>query len=85
MNAERIARLCRISGLTAIIVAPIPFLVFFYRLAITKINDIPQDRIAYNDTYWSAFLWVAGVGFVLGCALLLFGWRLRSKPQEVAA
>jgi len=67
------------------IVAPIPFLIFFYKLATTKVNDIPQDQFAYHSTYWSALLWVAGMGFALGFALLVFGWRLRSKRQEVSA
>jgi len=83
MNKERVARLCRIGGIAAIIIAPIPFLIFFYKLATTKVNDIPQDRFAYHDAYWSALLWLAGVGFALGCALLVFSWRFRSQRQEV--
>ena len=40
------------------ITAPIPALAFFYKLATTKVNDIPQDQFAYHSTYWSAFLWL---------------------------
>jgi hypothetical protein len=58
-------------------------LVFFYNLATTKGNAIPQDRFAYHDAYWSALLWLAGVGFSLGCALLIVSWRLRSKREGV--
>ena len=66
------------------VAAPIPFVVFFYKLAATKVNDIPQDRFAYHEAYWSAFLWLAGVGFVLGCALLVLGSRFRPKRRGVS-
>jgi cell division protein FtsX len=84
MKPDRVARLCRVGGLAAVIIAPIPFLVFFYRLATTKVNDIPQDQFVYHSAYWSAFLLVAGLGFALGCSLLVFGWRFRSKRREVS-
>ena len=66
-------------------IAPIPFMAFFCKLATVKVNDIPQDQFAYHSTSWSALLWVAGMGFVLGFALLAFGWCLRSKRREVPA
>ncbi|HEY5911225.1 MAG TPA: hypothetical protein VJA21_11545 [Verrucomicrobiae bacterium] len=83
MNKERVARLCRVGGIAAVTIAPIPFLIFFYKLATAKVNDIPQDRFAYHDAYWWALLWLAGVGFVLGCALLVLSWRFRSQRQEM--
>ena len=85
MTPDRIARILRVGGIAAMITAPIPALAFFYKLATTKVNDIPQDQFAYHSTYWSAFLWLAGTGFALGLALLLIGWRLRPTRHEASA
>lgn len=83
MHARSVARLCQVGGIAAIVLAPIPFLTLFYRLATTKVLRVPQERFAYDDAYWSTFLWLAAVGIVFGCALLAFGRRFRSKRLEV--
>ena len=83
MNTHRVGRLCRVCGIAAMIIAAVPFLAFSFKVATTKVNDVPQERFAYDDTYSSALLWWAVVGFALGCALLVCGWRCRSKRREV--
>lgn len=66
------------------VVAPLPFLIFFYRTATTKVNDMAQEDLAYHSTNFSALFFVALVGFALGFALLVFGRHLRPKDGEVS-
>ena len=78
MKLSPAARICWIGGVTAVVVAPLPFLAFFFRKFPFKLNDFVDEDIAYYHTRLLALLLLAVFGIGLGTVLLLLGRHLRT-------
>jgi hypothetical protein len=77
--------MCRVAGITAILVAPMPSFVLLYKLLTTKVNDMSQEDLAYHGTNASALALVAVLGFVIGRTLLFLARQFRLKAGKLSA
>ena len=82
MKPARAATICRVAGLAAFLLAPVPFLIFFFRMLTTKVNEIAEEDMACYHNLLSALLFVAFAGVCLGTVLLLVGRFLRPRQRE---